>query len=74
MSAAVAHGGRDIPPCGTAVGAVARGPATWDDIPPWATAAGPSAMGHSGSRPATSVPHGVRNCCLYNAKIQPKMS
>jgi hypothetical protein len=30
-SAAVAHGGRDIPPCGTTAGVVAHGPAVWDE-------------------------------------------
>jgi hypothetical protein len=80
----VAHGGTDIPPCGTTVGAVARGPVACDghtaitdggrDIPPWATAARTSAKGHDGNRPAAAMPHCARNCCLYNVEIQPKMS
>jgi hypothetical protein len=71
------HGGNHISSCSTAAGAVARRPAMWDghrDILSWATSAGPSATDHGGSRPATTVPHGARICCLYKVEIQPKMS
>jgi hypothetical protein len=66
-SAAVAHDVRDITPWPMAVGAAWSGPLVWDrhstvphdvrGLVPWATALCPSAVGHSGSRPASPVGH-----------------
>jgi hypothetical protein len=69
-SAVVAHGVRDITPWPTAVGAAKSGPLAWArlgairhdvrGLAPRATASGPSAMGHDGSRPASTVGHDAR--------------
>jgi hypothetical protein len=58
------------PQCGTVCAVTDSG----KDIASWATAAGPSATGHDGSKPSTTVPHDAKICCLYKAEIQPKMS
>jgi hypothetical protein len=81
----VTYGGRDIPACGTAVGAVAHAQ-TWPvscdrhtaiaydgmPLPTWATAVDPSVVGHGGNRPPAAVPYDARNLYLYNVGIQPK--
>jgi hypothetical protein len=67
-SDAMAHVVRDITSWPTAVGATSSRPLVWDrhsvvphgirGIAPWAMALCPSAVGHGGSRPASTVGHG----------------
>jgi hypothetical protein len=66
-SAVVGHSVRDITSWPTAVGAARSWPLAWPrrgaprhdvrGLVPWATASGPSAMGHSGSSPASAMGH-----------------
>jgi hypothetical protein len=69
-SVVVAHGIRYITPWSTVVGAARSGPLAWakhsvirhgvKSLAPWATTLDPSAMGHDGSRPASTVGHVAR--------------